>query len=330
MGCASSQHDVQPSQSDQAIKGNVKQSREASSTKNVQSIVHDYNAHNDERSTLSGIEARMMIVDQPSIQLGNRTQSNDDQHVQEVQPTQNIQPSFIPCSIPKQDSRSNGLSTMASKSPAPPSPQGSITQVREVQSAMLSSIVEENAAQNKDVPPSRNARSAMQTAMSQVSVNEESLSLGNSLSPRDSFSPRKVNFPLPLVAAEDSRANGISAEVSRSSIRADMSKSSRVSRAPSIRAEMSKSSTKYGERPLYKASEYGDEEAVEELLTHGYEDVDEKDHQERTSLMLASEGKHEGIVEALVKAGANVNAADRVRFFNYSINLMSLMISSIL
>ena len=89
---------------------------------------------------------------------------------------------------------------MASESLASPSPKSSIMKVREVQSAMPSSIVKENAAQNKEVPPSRNAQSAMQTAMSQVSVKEESLSLSNSFSPRDSLSQRKVNSPLPLVA----------------------------------------------------------------------------------------------------------------------------------
>ena len=67
-----------------------------------------------------------------------------------------------------------------------------------------------------------------------------------------------------------------------------------------------------GGRALSKASEYGDEPVVLELLSAGYENIDERDLYGQTSLMLAAEGRHEGIVKALVAAGADVNAVDRV------------------
>ena len=84
---------------------------------------------------------------------------------------------------------------------------------------------------------------------------------------------------------------------------------------PALQAESSFQSschsTKYGRHPLTKASEYGDEDEVLSLLSGGYENLDERDLSDQTSLMLAADGCHERIVQALVLAGADVNAVDR-------------------
>ena len=67
------------------------------------------------------------------------------------------------------------------------------------------------------------------------------------------------------------------------------------------------------DRPLHRACLCGDAESVSRLLSGRATDVDARDMDGRTSLMVASAQGHRGIVETLLGAGARPECADNAK-----------------
>lgn len=60
------------------------------------------------------------------------------------------------------------------------------------------------------------------------------------------------------------------------------------------------------------AAEKGDKEAVKALLVGGYKELEERGEYGNTALIMASKHGHLFIVQALIAAGANINAQNKV------------------
>ena len=71
---------------------------------------------------------------------------------------------------------------------------------------------------------------------------------------------------------------------------------------------------KYGEKPLVKAAEKKDEDAVKALLAAGYSDLEERDGEwDNTALINAADNGAEGCLRLLLAAGADKDAVEKVR-----------------
>ena len=65
---------------------------------------------------------------------------------------------------------------------------------------------------------------------------------------------------------------------------------------------------KYGDKPLVASSESGDEWTAIGLLSSGYKDIEEKNQDGKTSLVIAVEKGYSIIAKSLIDSGADLNA----------------------
>ena len=73
-----------------------------------------------------------------------------------------------------------------------------------------------------------------------------------------------------------------------------------------------KATEKYGDKPLVTATERGDEGVVRTLIAAGYKDLEERDANGNTALMMAASKGYKSILFALLDCGADKEAKNKV------------------